>query len=121
MLRTGQVSVQGTTAVIQELTKYVDGAWSVPLLHRLIHFPLEYPFRHETMVRRFELQHGVAVRWDKEMEEYQEAVKIASMSKKQKLKEEMLNVAKERLFYMNTLTYHAGKQRIDTLSSIFFF
>lgn len=71
--------------------------------------------RHESLVRRFEMEHGVAVRWDKQMEEYQEAVKIASMGKRQKLKEEMLNVARERVFYMNTLTYHAGKQRVELL------
>ena len=41
------------------------------------------------------------VRWTAEMEEYKEAMKIANAGRQQKLKQEMLKVAKERVFILS--------------------
>ena len=50
------------------------------------------------MIKKFEMEHGVVVRWTEEMDEYREAKRIATMGEQQKVKEEMLRVAKERCF-----------------------
>ena len=63
------------------------------------------------MIKKFEMEHGVVVRWTEEMDKYREAKRISTMGEQQKVKEEMLRVAKERVFYLNTLTKHAGKRR----------
>ena len=42
------------------------------------------------------------------MDEYREAMRIASMGKQQKIKQEMLHAARERVVYFNTLANHAG-------------
>ena len=52
------------------------------------------------------------VRWTIEMEEYKEVMKIANAGRQQKLKQEMLKVAKESVFYLNTLVHHASKQYV---------
>lgn len=62
------------------------------------------------MVQKFELEHGVQVRWTTEMVEYKEAMLIANAGKQQKLKQEVLLSARERVFYLNTLVHHAGEQ-----------
>ncbi len=43
------------------------------------------------------------------MEEYREALKIATFGAQQKLKQQMLEIVRERVFYRNILTHHAGK------------
>ena len=60
------------------------------------------------MVRKFESDHGVVVRWTAEMDEYREAMRIANMGKQQNIKQEMAHAARERVFYLNTLANHAG-------------
>ena len=65
--------------------------------------------RQESAVQRFEQDNNVASRWEPSMEEYKEALKIAGMSKQQGLKQQMMDAAKERMFYVNTLVHHAGK------------
>ena len=57
----------------------------------------------------FELENGVQTRWEPHMEEYKEALKIVTMVKQQSIKDQMLESAKERLFYLTTLTQHAGE------------
>lgn len=42
------------------------------------------------------------------MEQYREALKILNVGKQQQLKQQMLESAKERIFYLSTLTHHAG-------------
>ena len=66
-------------------------------------------YRQESAVKRFEQDNSVVPRWEPSMEEYKEALKIAGMSKQQGLKQQMMDAAKERMFYVNTLTHHAGK------------
>ena len=65
--------------------------------------------RQESLVHKFEVDHGVQVRWTPDMEEYLEAQKIATAGKLQRLKQKMLHCVKERVFYLNTLVHHAGK------------
>lgn len=55
------------------------------------------------------MEHGVQSRWKPEMEEYKEALKILTMSKQQEMKQQMLESAKERIFYLATITHHANK------------
>ena len=42
------------------------------------------------------------------MEAYKEALKIATMGAQQKLKQQMLKLVRERIFYQNVLIHHAG-------------
>lgn len=58
------------------------------------------------------MENSVTSRWVPTMEEYKEALKIANMGKQQDLKQQMLEAAKERMFYLNTLTHHAGNALI---------
>lgn len=66
--------------------------------------------RQEHVVQKFELENGISVRWEPDMEEYKEAMKIVTKGKQQRIKERMLATAKERIFYLSTLTHHAGKK-----------
>ena len=62
------------------------------------------------MVRKFESDHGVVVRWIAGTDECREAMRIANMGKQQQIKQEMLHMhaARERVFYyLNTLANHA--------------
>ncbi len=59
-------------------------------------------------MRRFEVEHRVNVRWEPQMEEYQEALKIANCGKQQELKSQVMIVVIERVFYLTTLKHHAG-------------
>ena len=65
-------------------------------------------FRQENMIRKFESEHGVIVRWTADMDEYKEAMRIANMGKQQIVKQEMLQIARERVFYLSTLANHTG-------------
>ena len=65
------------------------------------------------MIRKFESEHGVIVRWTAEMDEYKEAMRIANMGKQQIVKQEMLLIARERVFYLSTLANHAGRLDIS--------
>ncbi len=47
------------------------------------------------------------VRWEPQMEEYEEALKIANCSKQQELKSQMMAAVRERVFYLTTLKHHA--------------
>lgn len=46
------------------------------------------------------------------MEEYKEALKIATLGVQQKLKQKMMEIVRERIFYQTVLTHHAGKCRL---------
>ena len=54
------------------------------------------------------MENGVERRWEPSMEEYMEALKIANVGKQQVLKQAMMDSAKERAFYLITLSHHAG-------------
>ena len=65
-----------------------------------------------------ECAHNVSTRWTASSEEFQEVVAITSMSDKQKIKYQLLALAKERVFYINTLSHHAGKYYNNGLTHI---
>ena len=83
----------------------------IPLVYSsfvLLCIPIHYVYRQEYLVQKFEGEHGVLARWTTNSEEYREAMKIAKTGKQQQLKQAMLTCARERVFYLNTLTHHAG-------------
>ena len=94
-LSSGHTSSQLAAETIQNLTKYGSHFVCCCVVHYL------YCCRQEHTVWKFETDHGVQVRWTAEMEEYQEAMKIANAGKQQKLKMEMLHSARERVFYIS--------------------
>lgn len=106
-LSSGQTTSQLAAETIQNLTKY--GTYLV--CYGVVLYPYCCTCRQEHTVRKFEADNGVQVRWTPEMEEYQEAMRVANASKQQKLKQEMLHSARERVFYLNTLVHHAGKYK----------
>ena len=75
--------------------------------------------RQEQAVQRFELEKHVGIRWESSAEEYQEALKILNCGKQQRLKSQILDIAKERLFYLNTLKHHTGMAQPITCSHRF--
>ena len=46
--------------------------------------------------------------WEPSREEYREALKVLNSGKQHTLKTQMLELVKERVFYLNTLKYHTG-------------
>ena len=62
--------------------------------------------RQESRVKWFEAEHQVHVKWEPQMEEYQEALKI-------------VNCGKQRVFYLSTHKYHAGTERFNVRFLLF--
>ena len=56
---------------------------------------LSWLCRQESHVKRFEAEHQVQVRWELQMEKYQEALKIAYCGKQQEVKGQMMIAVRE--------------------------
>ena len=65
------------------------------------------------------MENGVESRWEPCVEQYRAALKIGNAGQQQQLKQQMLETAKERVFYLTTLTHHAGKYLIVLLDRVF--
>lgn len=65
-------------------------------------------FGLESSLRELERKHNVSSRWSSSSPEFLEVVSEAAMSAKQKLQMKLLSIAKERIFYLNTMAHHAG-------------
>lgn len=64
--------------------------------------------RLESDLKAIENQHHIDPRWQPTSPEYLDVLKAIGMSKKQLTKGKLLGVARERVFYLNTLRHHAG-------------
>ncbi len=64
--------------------------------------------RLEFDLQAIETQHQIDSRWNQTSAEYQEVSSVLNSSDKQLLKGKLLGFVKERIFYLNTLRYHAG-------------
>ena len=95
LLIANQVSSQVLSETIQHLTRQVMCVvfvWS----------GYDFPYYAGKKVR-FEMEHHVHVRWESQMEEYQEAMKIVTIGKQQILKDQMMTAVREKVFYLATL------------------
>ena len=60
--------------------------------------------------------HCIQIRWQPQNEEYEEAFKLLNIGKQQVLKQQMLELSKERVFYLTVLTRHAGNTDREMIS-----
>lgn len=65
-------------------------------------------YRKEYEIQQFELDHGIQNRWQPDREEFTEAFKLINIGKQQDLKQQMLDLCKERVFYLGLIKHHAG-------------
>ena len=68
--------------------------------------------RQEMSVQKCELKNGILARWEDNMEQYQEALKISINNKQKKLKRPMLELVRERMFYQSIIKHHASEYNI---------
>jgi hypothetical protein len=64
--------------------------------------------RLESDLKAIESQHHIDPRWQPTSTEYLNVLKAISVSQRQLTKGKLLGVARERVFYLNTLRHHAG-------------
>lgn len=64
--------------------------------------------RLESDLKAIESQHHIDPRWQPTSTEYLDVLKAISVSQRQLTKGKLLGVARERIFYLNTLRHHAG-------------
>lgn len=114
LLISNKVSSQVLSETIQHLTRQVMCFFFVWSGH-----DFSLLCRQESAIKRIETEHYVHVRWESQMEEYQEAMKIATIGKQQVLKDQMMTAVREKVFYLATLKHHAGIVTFNFRSLLF--
>lgn len=54
------------------------------------------------------MEHSIPCRWTPDSNEYKEVATYKKITAKEKMKLEIEQLVKERIFYLNTIAHHAG-------------